>query len=197
MYINTKILDSRGISLLEVSILQIVKQNKIEDNSIMIRKNLTLDLLEKYGSLGLIEYVKPKTKKDDWANTIRLSTKGNSWLEDIETPSIEEEDILMYNWLEGIYKKTGKEVGNRSKTKQFIACFRTQSGISRNNLAYLCQVFISDDGQFEWSKRLQYLFYKGDSVFSVKFQLEGSRLYQYYLKHEEIFNKKFKELEQK
>lgn len=194
MYINTKILLSRGLTLLDVSILQIIKQNKFEDNSSIISKHVTISFLQNYADLGLIEYVKPKNKSQEWSHTIRLSSKGNSWLEDIETPTIEEEDLKMYTWLEGIYQKTGKEVGNRNKTKQFIAAFRTQSGISRNKLAYLCQVFISDEEQFEWSKRLQYLFYKGDSLFSVKFQLEGSRLYQYYLKHEEMFKRKFEEL---
>jgi hypothetical protein len=197
MYINTKLLLSRGLSLLDAAVLQIVKQNKFEDVSAIIVENIPLNSLQKYADLGLIEYVKPKNKTQNWAHTIRLSSKGSNWLEDLETPEIEEEDLKMYNWLEGIYKKTGKEVGNRTKTKQFIAAFRTQSGICRNNLAYLCQVFISDEEQFEWSKRLQYLFYKGDSVFSVKFQLEGSRLYQYYLKNEEVFKRRFEELDNK
>ncbi len=197
MYINTKLLVSRDLTLLDVAVLQIIKQNKFEDNSIIITQNIPIVSLQRYADLGLIEYVKPKNKTQTWAHTIRLSSKGNNWLEDLETPEIEEEDLKMYNWLEDIYKKTGKEVGNRNKTKQFIAAFRTQSGICRNNLAYLCQVFISDEEQFEWSKRLQYLFYKGDSLFSVKFQLEGSRLYQYYLKNEEGFKRKFEELENK
>jgi hypothetical protein len=65
------------------------------------------------------------------------------------------------------------------------------SSIHKNNLAFLCKTFIEDPDQFEYSKRLEYLFFKPANLFSVKFDIEGSRLYQYYLKHKTEFDDKF------
>src|SRR5690606_34667778 len=95
---------------------------------------------------------------------------------------------------ESIYIKSGKEIGNKRKTKQFIAQFSKESGITRNHLSFLIKSFVYDDSQFEWSKVLQYLFFKGDSVFAIKFDLHASRLYQFYLKNKEMFDKKFENI---
>ena len=54
---------------------------------------------------------------------------------------------------------------------------------------------MNDESQFEWSKVLEYLFFKPSSVYNVKFDLDQSQLYKYYLKRKPFFDNKFKTLE--
>jgi hypothetical protein len=143
-----------------------------------------------------VTLVKAKNKSDSIQNRIRLSSKGNDLLEDLQVPQINDDDLQLYEWLERTYQKEGKELGNRKKTKLYIALFRVNSGIDRNKLALLCKAFMNDSSQFEWSKRLEFLFFKPGNVFSVKFDLEQSKLYQYYIKHKEHFDNKFAKIDE-
>lgn len=200
MYINLEILESKCLSLLDIGLLQVIRQNKSEDCSDYLRRcSLSggQEYFDRFVTADLVEFTKPKKKSDDQFVCIRLSKKGIAWLEEIETPEITEDDLKIYTWLEGIYMNSGKEIGNKKKTKMFIAQFRVNSSISKNSLAFLCKTFIEDPNQFEYSKRLEYLFFKPANLFSVKFDIEGSRLYQYYLKHKTEFDDKFSKLENK
>lgn len=200
MYINLEILESKCLSLLDIGLLQVIRQNKSEDCSDYLRRcSLSggQEYFDRFVTADLVEFTKPKKKSDDQFVCIRLSKKGIAWLEEIETPEITEDDLKIYTWLEGIYMNSGKEIGNKKKTKMFIAKFRVNSSISKNSLAFLCKTFIEDPDQFEYSKRLEYLFFKPANLFSVKFDIEGSRLYQYYLKHKTEFDDKFSKLENK
>lgn len=188
MYINIEILQKKQLSLEELGLLQSVRQNKNEDLSSFLAANLKETVLNRFEELELVEYT--KAGKDPYKR-LRTSKKANQWLEDIETPEINADDLKIYEWLENIYRSTDREIGNKKKTKMYIALFRANSGISKNSLAFLCQTFIEDSSQFEWSKRLEYLFFKGANLFSVKFDIEQSRLYQYYLARKEWFDKQF------
>jgi hypothetical protein len=190
MYINFKILDLKGVSLDDYVLMNIIRQNKFEDVSEKIKEWGGLKELEKY---GLIEYVKGKKDETEFQR-VRLSKLGTKWIEDIQTPEINEDDLRIYDWLEGIYKSLGREVGNRKKTKMHIAQFRVHSGISRNALAYLCQEFIEDEEEMEYSFKLEYLFFKPSSVYQTKFDIDQSRLYKYYLKHQKVFDNAFLEI---
>ena len=124
-----------------------------------------------------------------------MSKKGREVLDAIETPEVTEDSLRIFEWIKQIYISAGKDLGNQKKTKMFIAQFSAESGIQRNALAFLIQSFINDESQFEWSKVLQYLFFKGESVFNIKFDLHSSRLYQYYLKNQNYFDNKFQEFQ--
>lgn len=187
-------MSGKTLTLYELGVLQLIRQNKIEDLSNEIQFEASEDILSKFSTLGYIEYVKPKKKSDNVYKCVRTTSKGNAVLEDIETPEINEDDLKIFNWLEQIYLDAGKEIGNKKKTKMFIANFRVQSGIDKNSLAYLCQEFTNDESQYEWSQRLEYLFFKGASVFSVKFDINQSRLYQYYDRNKVKFDKQFEKL---
>lgn len=187
MYINIDILNKKGLSLHEISLLQIIKQNKTTDCSEFIEKNLNEDIKSKFDSLALVDY----TKK----GKINTTKKANEWLEDISTPEVTEDSLRIFEWIKSIYLTQGKSLGNQKKTKTFIAQFSAESGIEKNCLAFLIQKFVNDEKEMEYSKVLQYLFFKGDSVFSTRFDIHSSRLYQYYLKYEDYFKKEFERLE--
>lgn len=196
MYINFLIAKKRGFSPTDVSNLQLISQNKTEKMEEIITDNIPLSVLNWYQELEYVTLVKAKNKSDSIQNRIRLSPKGNDLLEDLQVPQINDDDLQLYEWLERTYQKEGKELGNRKKTKLYIALFRVNSGIDRNKLALLCKAFMNDSSQFEWSKRLEFLFFKPGNVFSVKFDLEQSKLYQYYIKHKEHFDNKFAKIDE-
>lgn len=138
----------------------------------------------------LVKLIKPKNKQQTWYDLARLDKSGKDLLKEITEAEVSEEDETVYTWLSNHYKKIGKEVGNGSKTKRHIRDFRVKSGIDKNNLVRLCYAFVSDENNMEYSHKLEYVFYKPKTVFETKFNLEESRLYQYYLKNQEYFDTK-------
>lgn len=196
MYINFQLAKDKGLNPTDVANLQLISQNKTDNLWEIITETISLTTLDRYQTLGYITLIKAKNKSDTIQNRVRLSANGSDLLEDLQVPEVNREDLLLYDWLESTYKKEDKEIGNRKKTKLYIALFRTHSGIDRNKLALLCKTFMNDSSQFEWSKKLEFLFFKPGNVFSVKFDLEQSKLYQYYLKHKEHFDNKFAKIEE-
>jgi len=195
MYVNFELLKSRGYSPVDVIYLQLINQNKSESLGATIGDEILPEILEEYIDKELVTFVVPKNKSDTLANRVRLSSKGLDLLEEVQVPSINEDDLKLCTWLEGVYKSENKDIGNRKKTRMYIAFFRANSGIERNCLAFLCKTFMNDESQFEWSKVLEYLFFKPSSVYNVKFDLDQSQLYKYYLKRKPFFDNKFKTLE--
>ena len=194
MYINFKLAASKGLSLSHISLLQAIYQNRNEDLSLILREDTASHEIPHLDEQGYITYIKAKTKHAPRYSNVRLSSKGKEMLNNLEVPEIDDNDLRIYEWLAAIYKATEREIGNTKKTKGYIAMFRVHSGIEQNCLAYLCRRFIDDESQFEWSKRLEYLFWKPSNIFAVRFDINQSRLYQYYEKHKEEFDKQFKKL---
>jgi len=191
MYINFPLAKTKGLIPCEIVLLQLIYQNKSEDMSHSIE--VFNEELEGFEQQELVRYVKGN-KSSSKFNLVRLSDKGSRILEEIQIPDINNDDLDVYAWLENVYKKSGKEIGNAKKTKSLIAQFRAHSGITRNHLAFLCRIFIKDEKEMEWSQRLEYLFWKKENLFQTRFELDQSRLFQYYLKHKDSFDAKFKEI---
>ena len=187
--------------IIEYKVVSYENRNKIKKNFLKTLESILTEdekiLFAKYyqfEQFELISYIKG-TKKASKESLMRLSPKGNKILEEIQIPAVNQDDLDVYAWLEGVYKKENKEIGNMKKTKVLISQFRVNSGIERNHLAYLCKVFISDEKEMEYSQKLEFLFWKPANVFQVKFDIEQSRLYQYYLKRKEQFDTKFLKIE--
>lgn len=193
-YINYEIMCAKNLDLFELGLLQLIKQNKTEHLAEVLQELNDPYLFEDFVARGLVEYVKGKPGESEFQR-MRATKKAVEILEDVETASITDTDIRLFEWLEATYKNLGKETGNKKKCKNFIAQFAAQSGICRNHLAYLCQAFINDDREVEFSHKLEYLFFRGANLFSVKFDLYQSRLYQYYEKNKEFFDKEFERIE--
>ena len=190
MYINFNLGASKGVSFKEIGALQMISQNRFEDLSGLV-ESLGDELIASLEAAGYVTYIKPKKKGDSKYKLMRLSDKAKNLLDDLEVPEMNEDDISIYNWLEGIYKGTDRVIGNTKKTKRLIALFRVNSGIERNCLAILCQGFLNDDAQFEWSKKLEFLFWKPANLFATRFDIHQSRLFQYYEANKEAYDKKF------
>jgi hypothetical protein len=190
MYVNFEFIKDK-VTPVELIVLQMCKQQKNEDLSDSLEpfENLIPSLIRR----ELLTEIKG-TKKQSPLSKLRISDKGKKLLEKAQIPLILDEDVRIFEWLEDVYKSSDKEIGNRKKTQQYIANFRVESGIDRNKLAKLCKTFIDDDSNFEWSKRLEYLFWKPRNVFDTTFDIEQSRLYMYYLQNKTIFDKQFSKM---
>lgn len=194
MYINFELLKEKDLDIKSVLLLQACSQNRTEDLGEFMSKNwnpLDIQLLYKK---GLIEFIKGKKNQSDFSKA-RATKRGKDVLDELETPLINSDDLRVFDWLEKVYKDSGKEVGNRKKTKMYIALFRVHSQIDRNKLGLLINSFLKDDSQMEYSHRMEYLFFKPSSVFQVKFDIEQSRLYQFYLNSKEAFDNAFKQFD--
>lgn len=137
-------------------------------------------------------FIKGKKSQSE-AEKIRLSSRGKTVFDDLNEADVEEEDIKVFDWLSAYYKELGKEIGNKAKTKRHIRDFRLKSGISKNKLVVLCKEFVNDEENMNWNFKLEYCFYKAPTAFETRFQLEESRLYKYYLKRQDEFDKVFKQ----
>ena len=196
MYINFDLVKKKELTLTDVVNLQLISQNKNESLEEIITESISLGTLDSYQDRGLVVLIKAKNKRDSIQNRIRLSSKGHDLLEDLQVPEINEDDLRIFEWVKNIYVKEGKEIGNEKRTKMYVAQFSKESGITQNSLAFLIKTFLSDEKEFTYSQRMQYLFFKGESLFSTKFDIHSSRLFQYYLKNKFFFDSKFEKLEE-
>ena len=89
MYLNFKLLNSRQLTPLDFSFLLAVKGNKTEDNSGTLEYYFK-DVLEKFRETNLITFKKPKNKSQKDYNTVRLTSLGNEWVDDLTTPEVTE-----------------------------------------------------------------------------------------------------------
>lgn len=185
MYVNFSEFDKAGLSGDEFLLLLAVKQK--EFNYICEAKTPVLEYLLKN---NLIKQIKGGGKSERW----RIDKKGNKLLNALEKPEIEEQDEKIFEWLEGVYKSRDKMIGNKKRTKEHIRAFRESTGIEKNNLAYLCKRFLEDENNMKYNNKLEFAFYKPLNPYSTSFKLEDSRLYIYYLEHEDFFKTKFNKL---
>lgn len=192
MYVNlNNLLTLPNIYILPV--LLILKQASKKDvseylNDLDLEESIFRDIEE----LGYIKYIKG-SKNQSLFQKMRLDKKGTDYLNKLDESDVEDQDIRIFDWLAEIYKKKDKQIGNGKKTKRLIASFREKSGIEKNSLAFLCNTFINDSDEQEWSFKLEYVFWKPKNLFQSKFVLEDSRLWAYYNKKKQYFDKKFKE----
>jgi len=191
MYINFNYLKSKDINPIEFVTLVCIRQMKWEPERVDdLALVLTDEIEEKFTERGYITKIKGK-KKDLELSKFRLTSKGNKFLDNAQTPNITEETLKIFDWVKKVYLAEGKEIGNQKKCKSYIAQFAKESGIVRNHLAHLIKSFLFSESEMEYSHKLEYLFFKGSSVFSTKFDLHQSRLYQFYEKNKEEFDKDF------
>ena len=193
MYINTDNLfnlPNPFMLPLLLTLKQVTKKDMSDKVASLITTDEDLEDLEKE---GYIKYIKGK-KSDSLITKMRLGRKGTEFLNSLDEPDVEEEDIKIFDWLADIYRKRDKQIGNGKKTKRLIASFREKSGIEKNKLAFLCNAFISDEDQQEWSYMLEYVFWKPTNAFQSRFTLEDSRLWKYYNKRKQYFDNEFKNI---
>lgn len=190
MYINFEYLKQKGLTVSDVTILQIIKQLKIEpeleeDLAIV----LTDDFMEKAFERDYITTIKGK-KKDSELSKLRLTSKGNKILDNIETPKVTEGDLKMYEHLCNFYLSHEDEervLGNQKKTKMYCAIFRNRLSLSLHEMYWLCWLFVQ---RYEYTKKLENIFFDSNKIRYGKFEnhFEDSPLYQFYEENKQEVN---------
>lgn len=180
MYINFKNLKKSKLTPEMFFFLIAIKQKE----TLYIEENIhLLEEVEEYTAL-----IKGR-KNQHIFEKIRLNKKGKSLLDNIEAFGIDKDDEKLFEFIKNIYVKLGKEIGNSKKTKRYINWFKKETGIDKNRLISLLKTFVSDEENMNYNHVLEYAFYKPPTVFETRPKLEESRLYNYYLKHKQQFDK--------
>lgn len=180
-YFNFQLAHEKGLNPKILILLQLIRQNKIEPLSpfiaMMIDDDEVLDMLEKD---GIIEYVKG-TKKQTHIEKIRLSSKGMSLMEDLETPELTDGDVQMADYLMQMYlnhEDKDRVIGNKKKVKMYCAIFRNRMQLTLHQMYWLSVLFLEE---YQFTKKLENIFFDSNKNRYGKFEthFEDSPLFQF------------------
>ena len=100
---------------------------------------------------NLSNSVKPKNKAETAYNTVRLSSVGLEWIDDITTPEVSEGDLKMRDYLCDIYlydtntqtgekilKDIDRTIGNKKSVGLYISILRQHLGLTLYEFYYFC-----------------------------------------------------------
>jgi hypothetical protein len=186
MYINTNYLEERDITVEEMGILQVIKQNRIEDMSAFLEKIVTEDFVSVFSDLDFIEFINPKRKDDTKYMCMRTTSKSNTFLDVATTPCITVGDEKMANYLMDMYltsiKNTAENkrtIGNKKKVIQYTAEFRQSMSLTLHEMYWLCDLFIDE---VEYTLILERVFFDSNRHRYGRFlnHIEDSKLYQFF-----------------
>jgi len=182
MYINVELLKSRNLSLLELSVLQLGKQARIEDVSAVLSENS--EVVESLLQKGYFELIKGK-KGDEYFSKIRATKIGTETLDLISTPLITDGDIQMYNYLCELYlqEDATRQLGNRKAGLRYCSEFRQIMGFTLHEMYWLCYMFVQNT---TYTRILEYIFFskKENPYGKFKDNLESSKIYQFWMDNE-------------
>src|SRR6478609_6614141 len=124
MYINHNLLEAKGLSPEDFTVLCAAKQNRIEDLSEYLKKHLTEAQIKTFETLSIVEYIKESKKNNTVYKRIRVNADGNNLIEDLTTPEVTENDLKMRDYLIEIYlahEDKERTVGNKKLIGMYCA----------------------------------------------------------------------------
>lgn len=161
MYINFKELRESDFTIEDIETLVGIRQK--EDESIL-RKDSVDILLER----GYIEKFKN--------GNLKLSSKGQSFLNVIETPGLTEEVSSLVSSLVKMYELNDKPTGIIKEVEQRVSWFLHETGFGVDKIKQEVGRYLTDNDKFTMS--LSNLIWKPKSVaFSVHMKLSESMLF--------------------
>ena len=181
MYINYDILKSRGLNLKDLGILQLIRQNKIEDLSTHIEhETKDVNPIEKLSNLTYTELIKGVKGQSEFQR-LRITKKGADLLDLINTPDVTDGDMTMYQYLCDLYlqEDSTRSLGNRKAGLRYCAQFRQIMAFSLHEMYWLCYYFVAN---VEYTKVLEYIFFskKEHPYGKFKDHIESSKLFLFW-----------------
>lgn len=181
VYLNVEILKNSELGFGEVTIMKVISQNASEDNSEIIKEQVSEEYLKELFERGLVTFIKPKRKNQDKYELVRASKKAKDILNLIRIPDIEEGDIKMFDYLCQKYlnhEDEDRTIGNKKKTLQYCAIFRKYNNLTLHQMYYLCMYFLDE---YKFTKILERIFFDSNRNRYGRFEnnVEDSPLYQY------------------
>jgi len=178
-YINVNLLKSRNLSLLDLQVLQLAKQMRIEDVSDVLR-----EYSKKVESLVYLEYLESiKGKKSDGEfQKIRITKLGAETLDLISTPLILEEHVKMRDYLIEMYtshEDKERVIGNKKLIGQYISILQNYLSLDIYRFYYLCEFFLQEH---IYTRKLENIFMDRNKIRFGDFKnnIEDSPLFQFY-----------------
>lgn len=180
MYINTKLLESYKLSLIQYSVLCILRQNKFEDQSELLEE-YEADLIY-FRDNNLLEEIKAKNKSESVYKRLRISKKGQEIIDAVCTPELSPGDQEMFEYLVKMYlSHEDKEriIGNKKKVAMYVAIMRNHLGLTLHQFYYLCEFFLAEH---VFTKKLENIFFDANKnrYGDFKNNIEDSSLFQFY-----------------
>ena len=193
-YFNTKLAKLRELHPIDIYILQIIHQNRTEDMSEDLILIMDDDSLKRLNAFGLMNMIKGTNKMNEFQR-LRLSKKGKKWLTDFQTYRVVDNDYKLFETLKEIYLSESKDIGSEKKTLELIAWFRLETTFTHRQIWLIAKKFVQDENRMEYSQILQYVFWRSSNHFQTHPKLEDSKMYIYYEKYKDFFDKEFEKLE--
>lgn len=191
MAINIEYVEKRGLEPYDVFVMELISQNTSEDMTEPLIMYLTDKCLKRLMALELLTTIKAKRKSDHDFRRLRLSKKGRTLLLDARKMGYTVEDNNLLEHLQALYDKVEKPIGNPEKVKELLAWFREETGYSRKQIFIAIRYFLRVRGEDEGGKyipSLENLLWKPASVFSTKWKLSDSKLYQFINENKQVLN---------
>lgn len=182
MAVNINYLMEKGLSYYDFTLMQLIAQNTDPKMHEEIQIHVTDESLKRLHALDMLKLVKAKRKSDSDYMRLRLSKKGNEVFKNAQIIDYTEADENLFTALEGLYKKFDKPVGNDKQVKKLIAWFRVENQYSRKMIFLAIKYFLmkhEEEGKVKYIPTLENLLWKADNVFSTKWDMANSRLYQF------------------
>lgn len=192
MYLNLTLTHNKGYNLHEIITMQILKQNRTEDNEDYLAMYFTDEMIERFQTEGIIKSVKKKRKSDSDFKVMRLTKKGEKILELAQTPELEDDgDEQMFEYLCQMYLNHEDEdrvIGNKKKTRKYCTIFRNRLSLSLHEMYWLCMTFLQE---YKFTKKLENIFFDSNKNRYGTFEsnFEDSALYQYFDENKEKIEK--------
>lgn len=191
MAINVKYLMTIGLEPYDLMTMELISQNASEDMVESMVMYLDEEHLKRLMALDLLEYVKSKKKSDHDFKRLRLNKRGREILRDARKADYTKEDGELFEYLSKIYGSMEKPLGNSEKVKELLAWFRVETGYSRRQIYKAIKLYVSikqDTNDVKYISSLENLLWKPRSVFSTKWALADSKLYQFINENKALLN---------
>ncbi len=191
MPINTTYLEKKGLEPYDFFLMNLIFQNSTTDMSAYLAMYLTEDHLQRLLAMDLLTMVKAKRKDEHDFKRLRLNKKGKSIRLNASIMDFTENDEKLYDALVKVFESVEKSVGNDLKVKQLLAWFRTETGYSRKKIFIAIRFYVGDlvdKNKQQFIPTLENLIWKGASLFSNKWVLSDSKLYQYIQENKQRLN---------
>lgn len=172
-------------------IFHLMFMNVSEDMVDELKIHLTPELLSEYETDGYITSVKKKKKNDHYFSVLRLSKKGKEVYRNSQILDYTVEDERLLEYLKAEYENLEKPIGNELKVKQLLAWFRAETNYSRRMIFKASKAYVNnmvDNGKDKYIPSLENFLWKAPNVFSAKWTLANSKLYQFIQEHKHELN---------
>jgi len=191
MIVNKRYLASKNLNVYDLFIFGIILQNASEDMSEDLITHLMNEDYRLYESMGLTHLVKKKKVADHDYKVIRLTSKGKDVYRNAQILDFTIEDEKLLEYITKLYSDLEKPIGNAERVKQLLAWFRVETAYSRKLIYIATKAYFNsavEAKKEQYIPSLENLLWKANNVFSTKWTLADSKLYQYIQEHKKELN---------